>query len=911
MIVPNNVLPAAPAIAATDTDPQETVEWLESLEAIIDLQGTDRARFILDVLMQRAGRDGIRLPSGITTSYTNTISPDDQIPFPGNRELERRVKNIIRWNAMAMVQRANKKTNVGGHISTFASAATLYEIGFNHFWRGRTADHPGDIVFFQGHASPGMYSRAFLEGRLSETNLNNFRQELQEGGGLSSYPHPWLMPNFWQYPSVSMGLAPIMSLYQARFIHYLHDRNLLNTDDVRVWAFLGDGECDEVETLGAINFAARERLDNLCWVINCNLQRLDGPVRGNFKIIQELEGSFRGAGWNVIKVVWSGMWDALLNNDKTGALVRRMGEVVDGQYQEYAYSRRGPDGKVIDNSDYIRNHFFNTPELKAMVEHLSGQQVRDLFLNGRGGHDPQKVYAAYKAATEHKGAPTVILIKTVKGYHIPGGTAANTTHQKKTLAPDEVVMMRNVLGIPIPDADLDKMPFYKPGENSPEMEYLRARRRELGGYVPYRHNEFLPCNPPAGTSFARLHEGSGEAGKTQSTTLAWVTLMGGLMKDPEIGRLIVPIVPDEGQTFGMPPLYKAFGIYSSVGQLYAPVDKGTLTEYRESRTGQIMQEGINEAGAMCSFIAAGTSYSTHGINTIPFYIYYSMFGFQRVGDLIWAAADSRCKGFLMGATAGRTTLNGEGLQHEDGHSHLAAMTVPNCRSYDPAFAYELAVIIEDGIDKMYVRGDDVFYYITVYNENYLMPRLPEGAKDGIVRGMYPFKTVKPEGSKLTVQLLGSGVIINEVLRAQEILATKYKVASTVFSVTSYTELRRDYLEVERFNRLHPEAAARRTYVEEVLGSTPGPVIASSDYMRSLPELISPCLKGRLLALGTDGFGRSETRPMLRRFFEIDAESVVVSALYALAERGELDRHVVTVAIQELGLDVESADPWTR
>lgn len=881
-----------------DADPQETTEWLDSLEGVLRHQGPDRAVYLLERLLDKAFRAGLRLPFTANTPYINTIPIEDQPPFPGHRDMERRIKNVIRWNAMAMVQRVNKTTNVGGHIASFASAATLYEIGFNHFFRGRTDKQTGDIVFFQGHASPGMYARAYLEGRLTEQNLINFRQELQPGGGVSSYPHPWLMPNFWQYPTVSMGLGPITAIYTARFLRYLHDRGLADTRDVRVWAFLGDGECDEPETLGCIGLAAREQLDNLVFVVNCNLQRLDGPVRGNGKIIQELEGTFRGAGWYVIKVIWGDTWDDLLARDTTGALVRRMNESVDGEYQEY----------VVKGGAFIREHFFKTPELKALVEHLSDDQLENLR---RGGHDPQKVYAAYKAAAEHHDQPSVVLAKTIKGYEIPGegGEGKNTTHQKKTLSLEQVRGFRDRFGIPIPDDELEAVPFYKPADNSPEMRYLRERRKALGGYQPSRNTTFTPSQPPLPESFAELHEATVQ-GKGRSTTQAWVALMGRLMKDPNIGKLIVPIVPDEGQTFGMPPLYKAFGIYSSVGQLYTPVDKGSLTEYRESTSGQILQEGINEAGSLASFTAAGTAYCNLGVNTIPFYIFYSMFGFQRVGDLIWAAADSRARGFLLGATAGRTTLNGEGLQHEDGHSHLAALTVPTCRAYDPAFQYELAVIIEDGINRMFVKNEDVFYYLTMYNESYDMPAMPEGVRDGVLKGLYRYKTVTPPGAKRTVQLLGSGVILNEVLRAQSILAEKYNVASTVYSATSYQELRRNAMECERSNRLHPDQPAKVPHVAEVLGKTQGPVIASSDYMRALADQIGPFLGGRLLALGTDGFGRSDTRKALRRFFEIDAESVAVAALYALAERGELDRGVVKKAIADLGLDPTRPAPWT-
>jgi pyruvate dehydrogenase E1 component len=924
-----------------DTDPQETTEWLDAMEAVLAHNGSERAQFLLETLLARVAKAGpSRIPSGVTTPYVNTISLESQAQFPGDRELERRIKSVVRWNAMAMVLKANKHTNVGGHISTFASAATLYEVGFNHFFRGRTETHPGDVIYFQGHASPGMYARAFVEGRLDEQHLKNFRQELQPGGGLPSYPHPWLMDDFWQYPTVSMGLGPIMSIYHARFNRYLRDRGLAKTDQSRIWAFLGDGECDEPESLGSISLAGREKLDNLTWVINCNLQRLDGPVRGNGKIIQELEGVFRGAGWNVIKVIWGSDWDPLLQHDHTGALVRRMMEVVDGEYQEYIgrdmRTRDEINAKTLLNEQddmerrgaFIREHFFNTPELKALVEHLPNRKLVSLK---RGGHDPLKVFAAYKAAVEHKGQPTVILVKTVKGYGVPGagGAGKNTTHQLKKLAveierepgmaADEISkrqmiaalrQFRDRFELPFSDTQLGDVPFFRPAESSPEMKYLRERRRILGGEQPFRNKNFVPSAPPERKSFEKLYEAAVKA-EGQSTTLAWVNLMTQLMRDPNVGKMIVPIVPDEGQTFGMPPMYTRYGIYSSVGQLYTPVDRGSLTEYKESTTGQILQEGINEAGSMASFIAAGTAYSTHSVNTIPFYIYYSMFGFQRVGDLIWAAADARTRGFLMGATAGRTTLNGEGLQHEDGHSHVAALTVPTCRAYDPAYGYELAVIIEEGINAMYVRGEECFYYLTVYNESYPMPAMPgEEVREGIIRGLYPVKTEKPAGAKLEVQLLGSGVILNEAIRAQQILAEQYGIASTVYSATSYQMLRRDALECERHNRLHPDATAKVPYVRKVLGETRGPIIATSDYMRTLAEQVSPYLNGRLLALGTDGFGRSETRKALRRFFEVDAEHVAMAALYSLAERGELDRAVVTKAVADLGLNPNAPAPWT-
>ncbi|MSR51911.1 MAG: pyruvate dehydrogenase (acetyl-transferring), homodimeric type [Gemmataceae bacterium] len=918
-----SVRPSALSNELVDIDPLETSEWTESLDAVLRIQGPERAKFLLDALQARARSAGLSGASSIHTPYVNTVPHDQEASYPGDRVLERKIKSLIRWNAMAMVARANKTTNVGGHIATFASAATLYEVGFNHFFRGRTEHDHGDVIYFQGHASPGPYARAFLEGRLSEQQLKNFRQELQPGGGLSSYPHPWLMPGFWQFPTVSMGLGPIMAIYQARYARYLEARGLADTRGTHVWAFLGDGECDEPETLGCIGIAAREGLDNLIFVVNCNLQRLDGPVRGNGKIIQELEGTFRGAGWNVVKCIWGGDWDELLARDTTGALSRRMMEVPDGEYQEYAYSAKK------GRPELVREKFFNTPELKALVADKTDEQLAGLH---RGGHDPIKVFNAYRTAINHRGTPSVVLVKTVKGY----GTSAeanNTAHQEKKLeimltAQERVLIeadalelkaaqemkglrsFRDRFGLQMTDADLKKYKFLRPEADAPEMRYLHERRRALGGYQPARNTTFVPSQPPAAEGFARVLMGT-PAGKGQSTTLAWVTLMQGLMKDPNVGKLIVPIVPDEGQTFGLPPLYNQYGLYSPVAQRYVPVDKGTMTEYKEKADGQIFQEGINEAGSMATFIAAGTAYSTFGVNTIPFFVYYSMFGFQRVGDLIWAAADSRCRGFLMGATAGRTTLNGEGLQHEDGHSHLMALTVPTCRAYDPAWGYEVAVIIEEGINRMFVKGEDLFYYLTIYNESYDMPALPEGVREGILKGLYSFKTLQPEGAKHTVQLLGSGVILREVLRAQEILATKYAVASTVFSATSYQELRRDAIECERANRLHPDQPKKVPYVEQVLGRDASvPTIASSDYMRALPEQVAPYLIGKLLALGTDGFGRSETRQNLRRFFEVDAEHVALAALHALAERGQLDRAFVKQAIADLGIDADRPLPWT-
>ncbi|MEZ6140192.1 MAG: pyruvate dehydrogenase (acetyl-transferring), homodimeric type [Zavarzinella sp.] len=905
-----------------DVDPLETYEWLESLSAVIKGQGLERAQFLLDQLSHRMQAAGSTQKVGsLHSPYINTIPTELEVPFPGDREMERRIKSLVRWNAMAMVARANKTTNVGGHIATFASAATLYEIGFNHFFRGMTDDSSGDVVYFQGHASPGMYARAFLEGRLNKKQLENFRQELQEGGGLSSYPHPWLMPDFWQYPTVSMGLGPIMAIYQARYARYLKGRDLCNTENTHVWAFLGDGECDEPETLGCLSIAAREGLDNLTFLVNCNLQRLDGPVRGNGKIVQELEGIFRGAGWNVIKCVWGSDWDELLARDTTGALTNRLLTIPDGEYQEYAYHcKKG-------NFAIIREKLFNTPELKALVEHLTDEDLASLR---RGGHDPVKVYNAYRAAMNTRGKPSVILAKTVKGY-ATSSEANNTAHQEKklkvVLTQEELEQMldpsdkehkmelkalqgfRERLQIDIPDAVLEKCDLYHPGDDAPEIKYLHERRRSLGGYLPARNNVFVPCKAPAAESFERTMQGT-PPGKGQSTTLAWVTLMQSLMKDPNVGKLIVPIVPDEGQTFGLPPLYKTFGLYSPAGQKYVPVDKGTMSEYREASNGQIFQEGINEAGSMATFIAAGTAYSTHRTNTIPFYIYYSMFGFQRVGDLIWAAADARTRGFLMGATAGRTTLNGEGLQHEDGHSHLAAMTVPTCRAYDPAWGYELAVIIEDGIRRMFVDNEECFYYLTVYNESYDMPAMPEATREGIIRGIYSYRERKVAEAKATVQLLGSGVILQQVLKAQELLAEKYSIESTVYSVTSYQQLIRDGVECERMNRLHPEAEQKVPYIQQVLADTDGPIVATSDYMRALPTQLATYLGDRFLPLGTEGFGRSETRQNLRRFFEVDAQHVVVASLYKLELIGKVPVGTTTQAIKDFDINPDAPAPWT-
>jgi pyruvate dehydrogenase E1 component len=886
-----------------DTDVAETQEWLDSLEAVVQTRGRDRARFLLSRLDENAARFGVELPFNAATPYVNTIPPEKQAPLPGNREIERRIKSLVRWNAMAMVVRANKnEAGIGGHISTFASAAALLEIGFNHFFRGPDSPGGGDQVYFQGHSSPGIYARAYLEGRLTARQLENFRRDLAPGGGLSSYPHPWLMPSFWQFPTVSMGLGAIMAIYQARFNRYLQNRGLKDTSQQRVWCFLGDGETDEPETLGSITLASREKLDNLIFVVNCNLQRLDGPVRGNGKIIQELEAVFRGAGWNVIKVIWASDWDPLLARDKSGLLVQRMGEVCDGEYQKY----------TVEPGSYIREHFFGKyPELRALVASYSDEQLRKL---GRGGHDPQKVYAAYKAAVEHRGQPTVILAKTIKGYGLgEAGEGRNITHQQKKMNEEELAEFRTRFGIPVSDEDLAELPFYKPPEESRELKYLHQRREDLGGYLPARTVRSRPVKAPALETFKEFLAGSGE---TQvSTTMAFVGQLKRLLQHKELGKHVVPIIPDEARTFGMESLFKQYGIYSSVGQLYEPVDFKTLLSYREAKDGQLLEEGITEAGAMSSFIAAGTAYATHGIPTIPFFIYYSMFGFQRIGDLIWAAADMRTRGFLLGGTAGRTTLNGEGLQHEDGQSHLLASAVPNLITYDPAFAYELAHIIQDGMRRMYESGEDVFYYITLYNENYAMPAMPEGAAEGILRGLYKLRSSPGKrgdrdrsASRSRVHLFGSGPLLREALRAQDLLEERFGISADVWSATSYRELRRDALDCERWNLLHPTAEPRKSYVQRALEREQGVFIAVSDYLKSVPEMIERWVPGGLYTLGTDGFGRSDSRPALRRFFEVDAECVAIAALAQLARRGEIKPGQVQKAIEELDVDPEKVNP---
>jgi pyruvate dehydrogenase E1 component len=877
----------------------ETREWLDSLDYVLSQGGPERAGRLLQQLSLHARRAaGVNLPFTATTPYQNTIASRQQPPFPGSQEMERRIKSLVRWNALAMVVRANKiESGIGGHISTFASAATLYEVAFNHFLQAQTESGDRDLVYFQGHAAPGMYARAYLEGRIPKEKLQNFRRELKAGGGLSSYPHPWLMPDFWEFPTVSMGLGPIQSIYQARFIRYLENRGLKKSTGGRVWAFMGDGEMDEPESLGSITLASRERLDNLTFVVNCNLQRLDGPVRGNGKIIQELEAIFRGAGWNVIKVVWGSDWDNLITNDRDGILVKRMGEITDGQYQKY----------FVESGAYFRHNLFGSdPRLLKMVEHLSDEQLSRMRL---GGHDPIKVHAAFKAAIEHKGAPTVVLAKTIKGYGLgEAGEGKNITHQQKKLNEDELRVFRSRFGIPIADEELQDAPFYRPADDSPEILYMQERRKQLGGYLPERKVRSKPIAPVSESHFEEFHKGTD--GREVSTTMVFVRLLGKLLRDPEIGKLIVPIIPDEARTFGMEALFRQVGIYSSVGQLYEPVDMDTLLYYKEAKDGQILEEGITEAGSICSFIAAGTAYANHGINTIPFFIYYSMFGFQRIGDLIWAAADMRTRGFLIGGTAGRTTLAGEGLQHQDGHSHLLALPVPNLLAYDPAFAYEIGVIIQDGIKRMYVDQESVFYYLTVTNEPLAMPAMPEGkeVREGILKGLYRFRTSTKKDAKLRAQLFGSGTIMYEVLKAQQILEEKYGVAADVWSVTSYKQLYRDGNDCDRWNMLHPGETARVPFVSLALKDAQGVLVAASDYMKVLPESIAQWLPRPLVALGTDGFGRSESRTALRDFFEVDAKHIVLATLTALAREKQIKLDVLQKAVKELGINPEKANP---
>jgi len=875
-----------------DLDPIETQEWLDALQAIKDNDGNERAQYILQRLAQAAGVQ----PSGavLNTPYVNTILPEQQASFPGDLEIERKIAALIRWNAVAMVIRAsNKDLELGGHIGTFASAATLYEIGFNHFWRAASANHPGDMIFIQGHASPGIYSRSFLEGRFTADQLDNFRQEVSHNG-LSSYPHPWLMPEYWQFPTVSMGLGPIQAIYQARMQRYLSARAITPPSDQKVWCFCGDGEMDEPESLGAITVASRENLDNLIFVVNCNLQRLDGPVRGNGKIIQELEALFNGAGWNVIKLIWGESWDELLQQDTHGLLRKRMEEVVDGEYQNY----------VARDGAYIREHFFGKyPELKQMVANLSDA---DLWHLQRGGHDPHKVYAAYHAAINHTGQPTIILIKSIKGYGLgTAGEGMNTAHNTKQMAREQLIAFRDRFNIPIPDDKIDLVPFYRPAINSPEIKYLQQRRQDLNGYLPQRRRRTnVAITVPNSEEFAAFYSGTGE--REISTTMAFVRIITQLCKDKNIGKRIVPIIPDEARTFGMEGMFRQLGIYAHAGQLYTPVDAEQVMFYKETKDGQILEEGINEAGAFCSWLAAATSYSTHNQPMIPFYIFYSMFGFQRIGDLAWAAGDSRARGFLIGGTAGRTTLNGEGLQHEDGHSHIMAGLIPNCVSYDPTYNYELAVIIQSGLKRMIEQQEDVYFYITVMNENYSHPPMPPGVANGILQGLYKLQT--SSANKLQVRLLGSGTILREVLAAAELLTKDFAVGAEVWSATSFNLLGRDGLEVERWNRMHPQEKPKTAYITQCLSSGTGPVIAATDYVKAYAEQVRRFVPQRYVVLGTDGFGRSDSRAALRNFFEVDRYYIVIAALKALSDEGQIPAATVTTAIKQYKLDPEKANP---
>jgi len=880
-------------LQTSDVDATETQEWVEALAAVIEHEGVERAHFLLEQLIDKSRRSGANLPFSANTAYVNTIPTHLEAELPGDQAIEDRIRSYIRWNAMAMVVKANRKSSeLGGHIATFASAATLYDIGFNHFWHAPNSDHGGDLIFFQGHASPGMYSRAFLEGRLTEEQLDNFRQEV-DGKGLSSYPHPHLMNDFWQFPTVSMGLGPIMSIYQARFMKYLQHRGLTNTETRKVWAFIGDGETDEPESLGAISLAGREKLDNLVWVVNCNLQRLDGPVRGNGKIVQELEANFRGTGWNVIKVLWGSYWDPLLAMDKDGLLQQRMMECVDGDFQNY----KSKDGA------FVREHFFNTPELKAMVAKMSDE---DIWRLNRGGHDPHKVYAAYHAAVNTTGQPTVILAQTVKGYGMgSAGEAQNRTHSQKKLQNNEMLDFRDRFNIPLDDEAAAAGQYYVPDADSEEMQYMNARRAELGGPLPVRSTQAAPLEIPALSIFDTMLAGSGD--KEMSTTMAWVRMLTLLCRDKNIGKNVVPIVPDEARTFGMEGMFRQLGIYSSVGQLYTPQDKDQIMFYKEDKSGQILEEGINEAGSMSSWIAAATAYSSHGVNMIPFYIYYSMFGFQRIGDLAWAAGDMQARGFMIGGTAGRTTLAGEGLQHQDGHSLILSDTIPNCISYDPAFGYEMAVIIHDGMRRMFAEQENVFYYVTAMNENYVHPAMPEGAETGIIKGLYKFRAA--ENTKTTtVQLMGSGAILREVIAAADLLRDDWAVNADIWSATSFTELAREARDCDRWNRLHPTDEARVPYVTRCLEGCAGPVIAATDYIQLYADKVRKWIPARYDVLGTDGFGRSDTRAQLRKHFEVNAVHIVVAALKALADEGSMDAVTVAEAINKYGIDPEKINP---
>jgi pyruvate dehydrogenase E1 component len=872
---------------------EEMAEWIEAFDDVIVGEGPQQGAELLAALRDRAAEAGVATPLPVTTPYTNTIPKEEELPYPGDRAMERRIESLIRWNAMAMVHAQNKKDpGIGGHIATYSSLATLLEVGFNHFFHARYGDQPGEFIYFQGHASPGVYARAYLEGRFDDARLLNFRHELRETPGLSSYPHPWLMPDFWRFPTVSMGIGPLNAIYQARFMRYLESRNLIEKTPRKVWAFVGDGETDEVESLGALGVASRERLDNLIFVVNCNLQRLDGPVRGNKRIIDELEGVFRGHGWNVIKVIWGSDWDPLFERDHGGLLLKRMEECVDGDFQTFK----------AKGGAYLRKYFFGKyPELLELVSGMTDEQLISLH---RGGHDRAKVFNAYKRASEHTGGPTVILAKTVKGYGMGATQARNASHQEKKLTDEGLAEFVKTFKIPVPIESAKKGTPYRPPQSAPEITYLLARRRELGGSMPHRETPKLEFKAPRLEDLAEWTAGS--KGRAVSTTMGFVSILRHLMKDPGIGKLIVPIVPDEGRTFGLESAIRQVGIYADEGQKYKPHDLDMLLYYREEKDGQILEEGITEAGSMASFTAAGTAYSNYRVPSVPFYMYYSMFGFQRVGDMIWAFADSRGKGFLMGGTAGRTTMMGEGLQHQDGHSLVLSSTVPTCLSYDPAYVYELAVILEDGIRRMYVEGASVFYYITMYNEDYAMPAMPEGVREGILRGIYRCKPA--DGGKPSAHLFGSGPILNEALRASEILAAKYGVATDVWSVTSYNQLRRDALAVERWNRLHPASEAKTPYIVQALEEAAGPIIAVTDYMKSVPDQLSPWLGGRLLSLGTDGFGRSDNREYLRRHFEVSAESIAAAALSRLAREGKFDAGRAQKAFAELGVDTESEDP---
>ena len=878
-----------------DVDPQETKEWVEAIDGVLEHEGPERAHYLIEQIIDQSRRRGAHVPFSANTAYINTIPVDKQPKMPGDQTIEEKIRNFARWNAMAMVVRANKDTNVGGHIASYASAATLYDVGFNHFWRAPSPDHGGDLIFVQGHSAPGVYARAFMLGRLTTEQMDNFRQEV-DGKGISSYPHPWLMPDFWQFPTVSMGLGALMAIYQARFMKYLQDRGLAKTEGRKVWCFCGDGEMDEPESMGAIGMAAREKCDNLIFVINCNLQRLDGPVRGNGKIIQELEADFRGAGWNVIKVVWGTRWDALFARDKQGILMRRMMECVDGEYQTF----KSKDGA------YVREYFFNTPELKELVADWSDA---DIWALNRGGHDPHKVYAAFHAAVNHKDQPTVILAKTIKGFGMgESGEAQNITHQQKKMTVESMRGFRDRFGIPIPDDKLAEVPLVTFPEGSPELEYMRSHRQALGGYLPARRGKAEALVTPPLSTFERFLKSTED--REISTTMAFVQILQTLLRDKNIGRHVVPIVPDESRTFGMEGMFRQLGIWNQLGQLYTPQDADQLMFYKETKDGQILQEGINEAGAMCDWIAAATSYSTHGVPMIPFYIFYSMFGFQRIGDLAWAAGDMRSRGFLLGGTAGRTTLNGEGLQHEDGHSHQISATVPNCLSYDPTFGYEVAVIVQDGLRRMYAEQQDVYYYLTVMNENYTQPAMPEGAAPNILKGMYLLQSGDKKSKAPRVQLLGSGVILRESIAAAELLRKDWGVESDLWGCPSFVELARDGNAVARWNMLNPTAKQKQSHVAACLAETQGPVIASTDYVRAFADQIRAFVPRRYVVLGTDGFGRSDTREKLRRFFEVDRYYIVVAALKALADEGTLPAAKVADAIKKYGIDAAKPAPWT-